>query len=194
MCALTLVLLACGGPSEDATAQARAATEFACAVVTVAHVGTDCHNGGKYDSGCWDVFRASGCHQTAEYECFGDMGGGECPIELFHTSQTSTVTINGAPLYPDGNDACTSAAPFVGVVLSEPGGGALRLVENPDLTVEATATAADGSTSGPLKDCVTMTIDGLRGGETGGAKLDCHAPGWDVVGEVNFQDCVTPTQ
>jgi len=191
---MVTVVLACqGGASQQATALTTAESDFACTDVQLTTVYED-------PAGSWGTYRATGCKQTALMHCqVHDNDNDYSCTEGDLTTVAATLTLNGNPLVPDGENMCRSGQKegqdFYGVDLNTPGGDTVRIVRNPDLSVEVVGISlATGTSSPPMRDCATVQLrDAGNGtpsaGITGDASIDCTAGPWVIKGQVTFQGC-----
>jgi len=110
------------------------------------------------------------------------------------TSVHSTMSING---HQFGPDQCRTGqdAEFFGVDLKDDPGTTLRLVANPDETVDVIVIPDDGTEPIAMAGCANLdlrpssrdshgyyTIDG-------NATVSCTGAAYTVVGTTEFQDC-----
>ncbi|HEX7600532.1 MAG TPA: hypothetical protein VF316_02960 [Polyangiaceae bacterium] len=180
---------ACSNHPSIESAQASAASDLQCSSVVLEELDS---NGCEAGQVCKDEWRATGCRQTARYLCTGNREGYTCE-RLAHTTQSSSVTINGVPLVPDGQNACRSGEgqgqAFYGVDLTAPRGDTLRIIRNPDMSFDLVAGSA-GLSSPPMRGCATVRLgsDSLAG-LSGDAAIDCASGAWSIKGNVTFKGC-----
>jgi hypothetical protein len=191
---LVIALVGCQDwrADEEAKAHTTAVSDFQCTDVQMTTVYEEPH-------GSWGTYHATGCEQTAYYRCDVTGGGNYSCTEGDYTTVSSTLTVNGDWFVPDGEDMCHSGQregkDFYGVDLNVPGGDTVRIIQNPDLSVEVVAISLATSTSSPpMKDCATVQLRDAGNGSpsagiTGDAKLDCTAGPWVIKGDVKFQGC-----
>jgi hypothetical protein len=141
-------------------------------------------------------YDVSGCHQMGRYDCQYVQApfsreNGSCSL-LGVTSATSTLTIDGRPFVPDGENLCRSGAKdeFIGVELQSRTGDSMRIIQTPELDLEIVVVPAGGPPLPAFDGCTTGNLNrNPATGLSGQATVSCTMGSSSVQGNVTFENC-----
>jgi hypothetical protein len=143
-----------------------------------------------------DEYDVVGCHQLARYDCQYlqapfSRENGSCAL-LGVTSASSTLTVDGRPFVPDGDNLCRSGAKdeFIGVELQSDTGDAMRIIQTPAFALEIVVVLADGFQLPTFDACTVGNVEqDPATGMSGEATVSCTAGTSNVQGNITFKNC-----